>query len=378
MLPSEKYQTDIETRGFESDSAQVQAVEALDRLSKELVNFTKPQVKASSSSPNKWLKRIGFGNKSSTTKTPDQTPIKGLYFWGGVGRGKTYLMDTFFDCLSTTRKQRLHFHRFMYSTHDQLKALQGKSNPLQIVAANIASQTDIICFDEFFVSDITDAMILAGLFEALFSHGVVLVATSNIPPHDLYRNGLQRQRFLPTIGLIEQHCEILNVDSGCDYRMRTLEQAEIYHSPLDQSARKNMERYFYELSGESSLRAEAIEVNHRQIEVISQGHGVLLISFEQLCKSARSANDYIELAKLYHTVLLDGLEQMASDQEDSARRFIALIDEFYERNVSLIITAQVPMNDIYRGERLVFEFQRCLSRLQEMQSTEYLGREHLA
>lgn len=363
MTPQQKYQQDLLRPGFQADPAQRMAISRLERLYQDLQRRPTP---TRSGGLFGWLQK---------PKPPE--PIQGIYMWGGVGRGKTWLMDTFFESLPGERKLRCHFHRFMHRIHDELNALNGQTDPLKQIASKLASETDIICFDEFFVSDITDAMLLGTLFQELFGHGVVLVATSNIPPQELYRNGLQRARFLPAIALIERHCEILNVDGGIDYRLRTLEQAEIYHCPLDLQAKSNLERYFQQLTGGHEARVEDLEINHRQLVSLGRGEGVLYIEFEQLCCTPRSQNDYIELARLFHTVLLANVQPMGAGTDDAARRFIAMVDEFYERHVKLIISAAVPMADLYGEGLLNFEFQRCLSRLQEMQSHEYLARVHL-
>ncbi|GAB5992612.1 cell division protein ZapE [Aeromonas enteropelogenes] len=363
MTPQQKYQQDLLRPGFQADPAQRMAISRLERLYQDLQRRPTP---TRSGGLFGWLQK---------PKPPE--PIQGIYMWGGVGRGKTWLMDTFFESLPGERKLRCHFHRFMHRIHDELNALNGQTDPLKHIASKLASETDIICFDEFFVSDITDAMLLGTLFQELFGHGVVLVATSNIPPQELYRNGLQRARFLPAIALIERHCEILNVDGGIDYRLRTLEQAEIYHCPLDLQAKSNLERYFQQLTGGHEARVEDLEINHRQLVSLGRGEGVLYIEFEQLCCTPRSQNDYIELARLFHTVLLANVQPMGAGTDDAARRFIAMVDEFYERHVKLIISAAVPMADLYGEGLLNFEFQRCLSRLQEMQSHEYLARVHL-
>ncbi|MFO6423275.1 cell division protein ZapE [Motilimonas sp. KMU-193] len=368
MTPLLKYQNDLKREDFFYDAAQEQAVLALDRLYHDLL---KPMPKPDTSS---WLNRI----KLKFQKTEPIEPVQGLYFWGGVGRGKTYLVDTFFDCLPFTEKMRVHFHRFMHRVHQELGLLKHQPDPLLVIADKLAAEARVICFDEFFVSDITDAMLLGTLFEALFERGVVLVATSNIIPDELYRNGLQRERFIPAIKLINRHCQIVNVDSGIDYRLRTLEQAEIYHAPLDDKANENLQRYFLQLSNEPRQYDLSIDILNRQIPVIAEADSVLFIAFSALCESARSQNDYIEMAKIYHTVLLANVKVMGGDNDDAARRFIAMVDEFYERHVALIISAEVEMDQLYRGGRLSFEFQRCLSRLQEMQSKEYLAREHLA
>ncbi len=305
--------------------------------------------------------------------------VQGLYLWGGVGRGKTYLMDTFFDALPGEQKLRAHFHRFMHRIHRELDELKGTRDPLLVIAKQMAQQYRVICFDEFFVSDITDAMLLGTLFEALFKEGVVLVATSNIVPDDLYKNGLQRARFLPAIAEIKANCQVLNVDSGIDYRLRTLEQAEIYHHPLDETAECNLQRYFTQLAPESEVSETPLEIDGRSIVIRKQAQGVLLADFRALCDGPRSQRDYMELAQLFHTVLLSGLEQMGAQQtgDDIARRFLALVDEFYERHVKLIISAEVPLEQIYTDGQLSFEFRRCRSRLIEMQSRDYLALEHL-
>ncbi len=367
MTPLQRYQNDIAENGFQRDEAQYQAVAALDKLYHAIVEFQSaptPQL-------SKWQKLMG-------KKAPLPQPPKGLYFWGGVGRGKTYLMDAFFDTLPTERKMRVHFHRFMYRVHDELKWLGDVENPLSKVAEQFKKEADVVCFDEFFVSDITDAMILATLLQEMFNRQMVLVATSNIEPQHLYRNGLQRARFLPAIDMILERCDVLNVDSGVDYRLRTLEQAEIYHYPLDDQARVNLNKYYQQLTKERQSVVLQIEINHRNIDVIEASDGVLHASFAQLCQTMRSQNDYIEISRLYHTVLLADVQQMSGKIDDAARRFIALVDEFYERHVKLIISAEVAMDDLYTDGQLEFEFKRCLSRLTEMQSHEYLSKEHLA
>ncbi|MCJ8321584.1 MAG: cell division protein ZapE [Colwellia sp.] len=367
LSPLQQYNLDLTREDFQYDAAQENAVNHLQRLYDDLQS--KPvAVSGFKKVLNRW--------KKIYTKT-EIKPIKGLYFWGGVGRGKTYLVDTFYDCLPFENKSRVHFHRFMHRVHQELKGLTGQSDPLKIIAKRFAQESCIICFDEFFVSDITDAMILGTLFEELFSHNVTLVATSNIIPDELYRNGLQRERFLPAIKLINEHTEIVNVDSGVDYRLRTLEQAEIYHFPLDKQADENLANYFTRLSAEIGQKNSPIEINNRQLPTVEVSDGVVHFEFNLLCETARSQNDYMEISRLYHTVLLANVTQMGSETDDSTRRFIALVDEFYERNVKLIISAEVALEALYTGGRLSFEFKRCLSRLQEMQSHDYLASEHL-
>ncbi|PSW04587.1 cell division protein ZapE [Photobacterium lipolyticum] len=367
MTPKQKYQQDLQLPAFFADQAQAIAVSHLDDLYHRM-QAPKPERK------NSFVDRFFRRHH----KQPEITPVRGLYFWGGVGRGKTYLVDTFFECLPIERKMRIHFHRFMHRVHHELQLLSAQPDPLERVADTFKAETDIICFDEFFVSDITDAMILGTLFEALFQRGITLVATSNIPPQDLYRNGLQRARFLPAIALIEQHCKVVNVDSGVDYRLRTLEQAEIYHSPLDAQAEQNIEQYFYQLSVEPRTLDIEIEINNRMLPTCHEADGIVHFTFQALCQTARSQNDYMEIARIYHTVLLSEVTVMGESEDDSARRFIAMVDEFYERNVKLIISAATGLDGLYRDGRLEFEFKRCCSRLTEMQSHEYLAKPHLA
>lgn len=362
MTPQQKYQLDLQRPDFQFDAAQQHAVLQLQRLYDDLVS--RPTQKVSLFS-----KLLG--------KKTEATPLKGLYFWGGVGRGKTYLVDTFFECLPGDRKLRVHFHRFMHKVHDELKALAGEADPLEKVADHFKRDVDIICFDEFFVSDITDAMILGTLMQALFARGITLVATSNIEPDGLYRNGLQRARFLPAIALIKQHTDIINVDSGIDYRLRTLQQAEIYHAPLDEKAEQNLQQYFLALSVEPRQQDGQIEIASRKLRYRREADGIIWFEFNELCETMRSQYDYMELSKIYHTLLLCGVKQMGQGNDDVARRFIALVDEFYERKVKLIISAEVPMEHLYTQGILAFEFRRCLSRLQEMQSQDYLALAHL-
>ena len=366
--PLERYKKDLTRDDFSYDATQEMAVEYLHTLHQQLVE--------AENAPGPGL----LGKLKNKLVKPDVEPIKGLYFWGGVGRGKTYLMDTFYDTLPFDRKMRTHFHRFMQRVHAELKALDGTKNPLVTVAEKYANEARIICFDEFFVSDITDAMILGSLLEELFARGVSLVATSNIIPDGLYENGLQRSRFLPAIALLNKHTHVVNVDSGIDYRLRTLEQAELYHWPLDSEADASLDKSFRALAPDLEELEEhvSIEINHRMLTARKVCEDVIWFNFNALCEGARSQNDYIELAKLYHAVLLSNVPQLGRHNDDATRRFINLVDEFYDSGVKLIVSAEKPIHEIYTQGRLEFEIERTKSRLLEMQSKEYLAREHRA
>lgn len=364
------YQQDLSKSGFNYDAAQEDAVRHLQRLYDDLL--AKP---SRSERVQRKIKRVLTG-KSSVQ------PVQGLYFWGGVGRGKTYLVDTFYNTLPLTRKWRVHFHHFMQHVHQKLTLLKGRANPLTLIARDVAEEARVICFDEFFVQDIADAMILGTLFEELFKLGVVLVATSNIKPDDLYRNGLQRARFLPAIELIKAHCQVVNVDSGIDYRLRTLEKADVYHWPLNDATEQKMLTCFYELTKTNQAQQEqqtqpvALKINQRTIYARFVASNVAFFDFTELCGGPRSTFDYIEIARTYPTVLLSNVVVMGKNADDTARRFIALVDEFYERKVKLVMSGETALVDLYQGERLAFEFKRCLSRLLEMQSRDYLALSH--
>lgn len=371
--PLALYQQALSAGEYQPDEVQHQTVMRLETIHQALCERAAQASDETAGRLTKWRSWLGLSDKRSLS------PVQGLYMWGGVGRGKTWLMDMFFHSLPEPRKLRLHFHRFMLRVHQELNQLQGHENPLEKVADGFKAETDVLCFDEFFVSDITDAMLLAELLRELFSRSITLVATSNIPPDELYRNGLQRARFLPAIELIKQHCDVRNVDAGIDYRLRTLTQAHLYLTPLDAQTEEIMQQMFTRLSGKTWVTpGPTLEINHHPLPTFGASDGVLAIDFATLCTQARSQNDYIALSRLYHTVLLHNVTVMGTKEENSARRFLALVDEFYERRIKLIISAQAPMFDIYQGEHLKFEYQRCLSRLQEMQSEAYLRQPHLA
>ena len=368
MTPLARYQRDLLRPDFKEDAAQRMAVEKLQRVYDELLARQSAQSQG------------GFSRLLNMLKgTRDERPlVKGLYFWGGVGRGKTYLMDTFYDCLPFEQKLRSHFHRFMQYVHKELRELDGQKNPLDLVARKIADQYQVICFDEFFVSDITDAMILGGLFEKLFGMGVTLIATSNIVPDGLYKNGLQRQRFLPAIAELKKHCEVVNVDGGTDYRLRALEQAELYYTPLGVEAEQGLMNNLLKLAPGNVKEKTVITVNIRDLLSRYEADDIIWFDFAELCDGPRSQNDYIELARVYQAVIVSDIPQMSVAHDDQVRRFINMVDEFYDRNVKLILSAQAGIADLYLGGKLTFEFERTQSRLLEMQSSNYLATAHKA
>ncbi|CAI1800160.1 cell division protein ZapE [Serratia fonticola] len=370
--PLSRYQQALDAGEYQADAVQRQAVTQLDLIYQALQQLPAPAAANAGKRRNLLSRWLGKSEEATT-----QRPVQGLYMWGGVGRGKTWLMDLFFHSLPGDRKLRLHFHRFMLRVHEELTELQGQENPLEIVADGFKAQTDVLCFDEFFVSDITDAMLLATLLQALFARGITLVATSNIIPDNLYRNGLQRARFLPAIDLINEYCDVMNVDAGIDYRLRTLTQAHLYLTPINQQTQDTMDHIFLKLAGHAGEEAPVLQINHRPMPTLRAVEGVLAIDFHTLCEEPRSQLDYIALSRLYHSVMLYNVRIMGPLKENTARRFLALVDEFYERHVKLVIAAEASMFEIYQGEQLKFEFQRCLSRLQEMQSEEYLKLPHL-
>jgi len=360
------YQQRLAEHGFTSDAAQLAAVARLDDLRGRLIRAHA----SNGSSLRRWLARLS-GNST-------REPERGLYLWGGVGRGKTWLMDMFFESLPFRDARRRHFHRFMHDVHAQLRELHNREAPLDLLAAQIARDTQVLCFDELFITDIADAMILGGLFEGLFKRGVTLVATSNVPPRELYKDGLQRQRFLPAIDLIEHNVEVLNVDGAIDYRLRQLTQAGTYLLASGPDTPQRLDALFTELADRGATSGGSIEIEGRAIPVVRQSNSAVWFNFFAICAGPRSQDDYIEIARGYQSVIVAGVPILDAPRDNEARRFIALVDELYDRNVNLIVSAAAPPNQLYRGERLSFEFQRTVSRLIEMQSAEYLAREHKA
>ncbi len=364
LTPLERYRETLRRGEIIADQAQEQAVLATQALYEKLLADSRRDM-------NLFL-RI---KQRITGKQPAGT--RGIYFWGGVGRGKTRIVDSFFESLPIDKKLRIHFHRFMQRVHHELKALKNIENPLHKVADRFSSEAGIICFDEFHVSDITDAMLLSGLLEAMYERGITLVATSNQHPDKLYSGGLQRDRFLPAIKMIKENCQIIHLDSGIDYRMRFLASAEIYHYPLDGQAERMLAINFEHIAPNHGRADRTIEIEKRKIQTVRCADGVVWFDFPAICDGPRGPADYIEIARQFQTVLIGNVPQMGEDQNDQARRFITLVDEFYDRNVKLIITAAVPPSGLYLGKRLQSGFERTISRLIEMQSREYLALQHL-
>ena len=362
--PTQRYQRDLASGILLEDLAQAQAIEHFQRLYDELT----AQKPSSADALTRLLSRF---------KKVEPARVKGLYIYGGVGRGKTYLMDVFFESLPFENKMRTHFHRFMQRVHSELTQLKMQKNPLELVARKIAAEARIICFDEFFVSDIGDAMILGGLLTELIEEGVTFVTTSNIEPDSLYANGLQRERFLPAIALLKKNTTVVQLDGGVDYRLRSLQQAKIYYSPLGPEADAELLRSFSRLADHGEVLSDTtVEVLGREIPTRKRAEDIIWFDCEALCGGPRSAYDYIELAKLYQAILLSNVPLFDGSNDDIARRFVSLVDELYDRHVKLIVSAQVPLLALYQGAGLAFVFERTASRLLEMQSEEYLGREH--
>lgn len=363
MNPKQYYKAKIDSAEVQPDEYQAQVVDALQDLYERLLDSDK-------------RKSAGFLDKVFRRYNREVTPETGLYIWGGVGRGKTWLVDIFFNQLPIKAKLRRHFHQFMRETHESLDKLQGKRDPLDLLAEDLASRIQVLCLDEFSVIDITDAMILAQLFKGLFARGVTLVTTSNTMPDKLYENGLQRANFLPAITMLKLHTKVIKLDSAIDYRMRYLEQATVYHTPLGPEVEKRLEEEFRQLSPEQGNKGGSIHIFGRDIPIKRIADDVIWFDFMALCGPPRSQADYLELARCYHTVIISDVPILGSSLDDATRRFLYLVDEFYDRGVKLILSAATTPESLYQGKRLAFDFQRVISRLQEMQSEAYLAKEH--
>jgi len=359
LPPRKRYQAALATQKFRTDSGQAQVVEHLQALYEMLL--------APPASINLWERLTGHR----------PLPVRGLYLWGGPGRGKTWLMDAFFDSLPFAGKRRIHFHRFMLEIHKTLDALPKTPNPLLIVADRLAARSRLLCIDEFHVTDVADAMLLAGLLEALFDRQVTLVATSNTAPHRLYHEGLQRTRFLPAIALVERHTEVLTLDGDEDYRLTLLQQGgtSLVGGNVTQ-AHLWLEEHFAALTGAVPAKSGRLNLAGRELHTVALSDGVVWFTFEELCLRPRSASDYLELACEFHTLLLEGVPAMSAEMDEGARRFIHLIDALYDHGVKLVLTADVSPDQLYTGRQLAQPFQRTASRLTEMASKSYLSRPH--
>ena len=356
MSVLENYRKELKTRGFQSDPAQLRAVDALERCATEWAVYKNKR-------------------SNSLKKLMNRPPIpRGVYLYGGVGRGKSFLMDCFFEEVPLARKTRLHFHEFMREVHRELHELQGTVNPLDVLGKRISQRYKLICFDEFHVADITDAMILHRLLQALFDNGVGFVTTSNFQPDDLYPGGMHRDRVLPAIALLNQEMEVLNVDNGVDYRRRTLERLDMYQVPNGPAADEAMAQAFSSLA-EGGDQSTLLNIESRPVRARRRAGGVVWFDFKELCGGARSQNDYLEIASQFHTVLLSDVPQMQASASSEARRFTWLVDVLYDRRVKLVLSAQVAPELLYLSGPLAHEFPRTVSRLNEMQSAEFLALE---
>ena len=354
MPVRELYEAELKVRGFKSDAAQLLAVDALERCEREWADY-----KA----------RRG----STIAKLLRRPPIpRGVYMYGGVGRGKSFLMDCFFQSVPLTRKTRLHFHEFMREVHRELQDLKGMADPLDELGRRIARRFRLICFDEFHVADVTDAMILHRLLAAMFANRVSIVTTSNFHPDELYPNGLHRDRVLPAIELLKAQLEVVSVDAGIDYRQRTLAQIDMLHCPLGEAADAAMTRAFEQLA-EARDEDAVMNIEHRELRSLRRAGGVVWFDFKTLCGGPRSQNDYLEIAARFHTVLLSNVPQMSPRLASEARRFTLLIDVLYDRRVKLVMSSAVPPEELYTEGLLAHEFVRTVSRLHEMQSAEFLA-----
>ena len=359
LLPSQAYAQGVARGQWQHDEAQAAALLELDRIHLLLQSAQDVTL----------LEKLA-------SRFRDPVAVPGLYLWGRVGRGKTFLVDLLVENLGDVPRQRWHFHRFMGQVHARLRVLPDTADTLSVVARDLAKDMRVLVLDEFFVGDIGDAMILGRLLDQLIGRGVTLVTTSNIPPSDLYRDGLQRASFLPCIALIESHCTVWQLQSPQDYRLRELKRAAIYVCPLGDAAEAALADHFERLAAHSPHTRGPLQVNDREIAVRAQADGIVWFDFTELCEGPRSAADYIEIARGFHTVLLSNVPRLGPDREDAARRFVHLVDEFYDRHVNLLLSAAADPMSLYQGTRLEREFERTRSRLIEMQSNDYLASEH--
>lgn len=359
ILPSQRYAAGVARGDWLRDPAQLPALAELDRIHAQV---TTPE-------PARGLFARMFGGEPPAAAA-------GLYLWGGVGRGKTFLIDLFHEGLPIKGKRRTHFHRFMREVHAGLREHAGERDPLAAIARQWRASLRVLVLDEFFVSDIGDAMLLGRLLEHLFAEGIVLITSSNAAPSQLYRDGLQRVRFLPAIALIERHCHVVHLDSEEDYRLRALSRSTLYRAPLDPQSDVWLQERWRDLGADDAHRDAGIEIDGRRIPVRARSKGMCWFDFAALCEGPRGSADYIQVACEFHTVLIGGIPRMDGERDDAARRFVTLVDELYDRHVNLVCTADAEPAELYAGERLILAFERTASRLIEMRSAEYLAREH--
>jgi len=362
MTIKDAYASAVKAHGLQTDVAQLRVVGHLQQLQQQILQ------------QNSFVRRL----RNRLPGSPDYNGIRGMYLWGGVGRGKTLLMDLFFISLPIEQKKRIHFHRMMSDIHARLRKLGDIENPLEQIAADIAAEVRVLCFDEFYVSDIADAMLLGNLLDGLFRRGVTLVATSNSNPADLYSGGLQRERFLPAIALLEQHTNVTELDSGTDYRLQLLQEAGTYLTPAGDDANAKLRHYFDEITTAEIIENRTLQILGRDVRTRRCAKGIAWFDFEEICGGPRSQEDYIEIARWYPTVIISDIPQLTHELDNPARRFVALVDEFYDRKVKLILSAATGVDALYVGNGLKFEFRRTASRLIEMQSNDYLHAPHLA
>lgn len=370
-MPLARYDAEVKSGVLRVDVEQRAVMQKLDLIGDELQR-RKAWVAPSKSLFARWKKPSDYSVSS----------VKGLYLWGGVGRGKTHLCDLFFDTVSVENKIRLHFHRFMKQIHEDLGKLDGVEYPIERIADDWASRCRLLLLDEIHVNDITDAMLLGGLLTALFRRGVTLVTTSNVPPEGLYKDGLQRARFLPAIAQIRLHTNVLEMVGVTDYRLRILQTEPVYkvstlaNGVTNDKTQRAMKDYFDRVRADFDSVSTTLTINSRELACIAHSADVAWFTFDALCNTSRSTDDYIELGRLFQTIMISDIPVMDDNSNDAARRFVNMVDEFYDRNVKLIVSAEARADKLYKGKRLSFEFERAASRLFEMQTTEYLGSEH--
>lgn len=356
MTPLEYYREQCEKGVIVEDPLQLAALDHLQRVYHDLIREQQRRSGLAS-----WFRKTSL--------------IKGLYLWGGVGIGKTFMMDCFYHTLPFPNKMRMHFHQFMQSVHNALAQHQGEADPLFVIAKELSNKTMVLCFDEFFVADITDAMILGRLFKALFANGVCLVTTSNVTPDDLYKNGLQRLQFLSTIAMIKQNTDVVHVPTIIDYRLRHLKEAGVFYTPLNKAATDNMEKTFELLASNRSVDTNPIDIYHRLIKIKKQAGDIVWFDFSDICSVPRSQKDYLAIAERYRTVFISDIPIIEASNKDTICLFISMVDVFYDARVRLVISAAESVADIYSRGYKVLEYTRTHSRLLEMQSTDYFAGE---